>query len=53
MLGNLGLLAGLVLLIVLALRGVNILLAVLFSILVIGLTNGMALQEVFLQHRRT
>lgn len=50
MLGNLGLLAGLVLLIVLALRGVNILLAVLFSILVIGLTNGMALQEVFLQH---
>src|SRR5690554_6643319 len=50
MLGNIGLLAGLILLIVLALRGVNILLAVLFSILVIGLTNGMALQEVFLQH---
>lgn len=50
MLGNLGLLLGLALLIGLALRGWNILLAVLLAILVIGLTNGMALQEVFLQH---
>ncbi|WP_113908339.1 GntP family permease [Aliidiomarina celeris] len=50
MLGNIGLILGLALLIALALRGVNILLAVLVSILVIGLTNGMALQEVFLQH---
>ncbi|MCH8493439.1 MAG: GntP family permease [Idiomarina sp.] len=50
MIGNIGLLLGLALLIGLALRGWNILLAVLLSILVIGLTNGMALQEVFLQH---
>ena len=50
MVGNIGLLLGLALLIGLALRGWNILLAVLLSILVIGLTNGMALQEVFLQH---
>lgn len=50
MLGNLGLLIGLALLITLALRGWNILLAVLLAVLVIGLTNGMALQEVFLQH---
>lgn len=50
MIGNLGLLFGLVLLIGLALRGWNILLAVLLSILVIGVTNGMGLQEVFLQH---
>ncbi|MCC5854599.1 MAG: GntP family permease [Idiomarina sp.] len=50
MLGNIGLLLGLILLIALALRGVNILLAVLISILVIGLTNGMTLPDVFLQH---
>ncbi|RUO18421.1 citrate transporter [Aliidiomarina iranensis] len=50
MLGNIGLLLGLALLIGLALRGWNILLAVLLAILVIGLTNGMAFQEVFLQH---
>ncbi|RUO36085.1 citrate transporter [Aliidiomarina shirensis] len=50
MLGNIGLLVGLALLIGLALRGWNILLAVLLAILVIGITNGMAMQEVFLQH---
>lgn len=47
---NLGLVAGLVLLIWLALRGVNILLAVLVSILLIGLTNGLPIADVFLQH---
>jgi len=50
MIGNIGLLLGLVLLIGLALRGVNILLAVLVSVLLIGLTNGMAVSDVFLQH---
>ncbi len=50
MLGHLGLIAGLALLIGLALRGVNILLSVLIAVLVIGLTNGLALQAVFLQH---
>ncbi len=47
---DLGLIAGLVLLIFLALRGVNILLAVLFSILIIGLTNSIPLADVFLKH---
>ncbi|WP_194757464.1 GntP family permease [Aliidiomarina indica] len=50
MLGHIGLILGLVLLITLALRGVNILLAVLFSVLVIGLTNGMAFQAIFLEY---
>lgn len=50
MIGHIGLILGLALLIVLALRGVNILLAVLFSVLVIGLTNGMAFQEIFLDY---
>lgn len=50
MLGHLGLVAGLALLIFLALRGVNILLAVLISVLLIGLTNGMATQEIFLDY---
>lgn len=49
MLADIGLVAGLVLLIVLALRGVNILLAVLLSILLIGLTNQLALADVFLK----
>ncbi|RUO72370.1 GntP family permease [Pseudidiomarina sediminum] len=46
---DVGLVAGLVLLIVLALRGVNILLAVLVSILVIGVTNQLSLADVFLK----
>lgn len=50
MLGHLGLLAGLILLIVLALRGINIVVAVLLSILVIGLSNQMAVADVFLQY---
>src|SRR5690554_2100612 len=50
MIGNLGLLAGLVLLIVLALRGWNILFAVLVSVFVIGMTNSMTLADVFLKH---
>lgn len=50
MLANLGLLAGLVVLIVLALRGINIVVAVLISILVIGLTNQMALADVYLNY---
>lgn len=50
MIGHLGLLLGLTLLIFMALRGVNILLAVLLSVLVIGVTNGMAFQEIFLEY---
>lgn len=50
MLGNLGLIIGLTLLIVLALRGVNIVVAVLLSILVIGVSNGMTMPEVFLEY---
>lgn len=50
MLANLGLLAGLILLIVLALRGINIVVAVLAAILVIGLTNQMALSDVYLSY---
>lgn len=50
MIGNLGLLAGLVLLIVLALRGWNILFAVLVSVFIIGMTNSMALADVFLKY---
>lgn len=50
MIADLGLIAGVALLIWLALRGVNILLAVLLSILLIGLTNGIPIADVFLQH---
>ncbi|RUO29064.1 GntP family permease [Aliidiomarina sanyensis] len=50
MIGHFGLVLGLALLIALALRGVNILLAVLLSVLVIGVTNGMAFQEIFLEY---
>ncbi len=50
MLGHFGLVVGLALLIILALRGVNIVVAVLLSILVIGVTNQMGMAEVFLQH---
>ncbi|RZQ57259.1 citrate transporter [Pseudidiomarina tainanensis] len=50
MLGDLGLVAGLALLILLALRGVNILLAVLISVLVIGVTNNLPIEDIFLKH---
>ena len=50
MLGNVGLIVGLALLIILALRGINIVVAVLVSILVIGLSNGMGMAEVFLEY---
>lgn len=50
MLANLGLLLGLGLLIVLALRGVNILLASLLCSLVVALSNGMAVPTALQQH---
>jgi H+/gluconate symporter-like permease len=50
MLANLGLLAGLVLLIIMALRGVNILVAALVSSLVVAVTNGMGLSSALLEH---
>ncbi|PTB84946.1 citrate transporter [Pseudidiomarina aestuarii] len=50
MIGNIGLVVGLALLILLALRGINILLAVLISILVIGLTNAIPIADIFLKH---
>ncbi|RTE85481.1 MULTISPECIES: GntP family permease [Gammaproteobacteria] len=50
MLGNLGLVVGLALLIGLALRGMNILLAVLISVGVIGLTNAMSFNDIYLQY---
>ena len=50
MLGNIGLLAGLVLLIVMALRGVNILIAALVASLVVAVTNGLGLSEALLEH---
>lgn len=50
MIANLGLIAGLALLIWLALRGVNILLAVLVSIFVIGLSNSIPIADIFLKH---
>lgn len=50
MLGNLGLIIGLALLIGLALRGMNILLAVLISVGVIGLTNAMSFNQIYLEY---
>lgn len=50
MIADLGLIAGVILLITLALRGVNILIAVLLSVLLIGLTNGIAVADIFQQH---
>lgn len=50
MIGNIGLVVGLALLILLALRGINILLAVLISILVIGLSNAIPIPDIFLKH---
>ncbi|MBO6849587.1 MAG: GntP family permease, partial [Marinobacter sp.] len=50
MLANLGLLAGLVLLIVMALRGVNILIAALISSLLVAVTNGLGISPTLLEH---
>lgn len=50
MLGNLGLLAGLALLIYMALRGVNILIASLVCSLVVALTNGLLIPQTLLEH---
>ncbi len=50
MLGNLGLLAGLALLIYMALRGVNIFIASLVCSLVVALTNGLLIPRTLLEH---
>ncbi|HDZ57486.1 MAG TPA: GntP family permease [Pseudomonas xinjiangensis] len=50
MLGNLGLLAGLALLIFLALRGVNIFIASLVCSLVVAVTNGLLIPRTLLEH---
>nr|BBJ05260.1 citrate transporter [Marinobacter nauticus] len=50
MLANLGLLAGLILLIVMALRGINILVAALVSSLIVAVTNGLGLSPTLLEH---
>ena len=50
MLADIGLIAGVALLIWLALKGVNILLAVLISAVVIGVTNAMPLADVLLKY---
>ena len=50
MLANLGLLAGLILLIIMALRGVNILVASLVASLVVAVSNGMGVSAALLDH---
>lgn len=50
MIANLGLLAGLALLVILALRGVNILIAALLGSLVVALTNGLSIPATLLEH---
>ena len=50
MIGNLGLLLGLSALILMALRGVNILVAALVASLVVGLSNGLAVDSILLNH---
>ncbi len=50
MIANIGLLAGLVLLIVMALRGVNILVAALVASLVVAISNNIGLSTALLQH---
>ncbi len=50
MIGNLGLLLGLAALILMALRGVNILIAALVASLIVGLSNGLAVDGILLQH---
>lgn len=49
MIGYIGLLAGLALLIFMALRGVNILIATLFCSALVALTNGLLIPQVFLE----
>jgi H+/gluconate symporter-like permease len=50
MLGNIGLLLGLAALILMALRGVNILIAALVASLIVGLTNQLGIAETLLEH---
>jgi len=50
MLGNIGLLLGLAALIVMALRGINILIAALVASLIVGLTNQLGIAETLLEH---
>lgn len=50
MTGNLGLLLGLAALILMALRGVNILVAALTASLIVGLSNGLAIDRILLDH---
>ncbi len=50
MIGNLGLLLGLVMLIFMALRGINILIAALVASLIVGLSNGLAVEGIVLEH---
>lgn len=53
MLGNLGLLAGLAVLIFMALRGVNIFFASIFAALVVAITNGLFIPAALLDHYAT
>ncbi len=50
MIGNLGLLLGLGALILMALRGVNILIAALLASLIVGFSNGLAADSILLNH---
>lgn len=50
MLGNLGLLVGLALLIVMALRGVNIFIAALLCAVLVAVTNGVSVPKALLEH---
>ncbi len=50
MTGNIGLLLGLAALILMALRGVNILIAALLASLIVGLSNGLAVDRILLEH---
>ncbi len=50
MIGNLGLLLGLAALIVMALRGVNILIAALLASLIVGLSNGLGVDGIVLEY---
>ncbi len=50
MTGNIGLLLGLAALILMALRGVNILVAALSASLIVGLSNGLAIDGILLEH---
>lgn len=50
MLGNIGLLVGLAALIIMALRGINILVAAIAASLIVALTNGLGLAPTLLEH---